>query len=309
MILMDILSKRLPLSRSELMLLILTAPNRYKVHTIEKRHGRGNRLIAQPTAEVKIIQTITQKYLKAKLPVHECAKAYQPNTSIKHHASPHASKRYLLKIDFKDFFPSIKSEDFCLHLERHVAIDRESIEMFTNIFFWRPKITKDLVLAIGAPSSPWLSNTILFEFDTRVLEYCNDAEIVYTRYADDLALSTNNPGVLIKAFAIIRSICAELTYPRLTINEEKTVFTSKKFNRTLTGLVLSNDGSVSIGRDRKREIRALAKNYDKGEIDAEKIAYLHGILAFTLSIDRSFNVSIERMIGTIKYRRLMGKSQ
>lgn len=302
----DLLSKRLPLSRGELLLLMVTAPNRYKVHAIEKRHGRGKRLIAQPTAEVKIIQKIAQKYLLGKLPVHECAKAYQPNTSIKDHASPHASKRYLLKIDFKDFFPSIKSEDFCLHLERHASIDRESIEMLARIFFWRPKKTDALVLAIGAPSSPWLSNTILFEFDTRVVEYCKAKDIVYTRYADDLALSTNSPQVLSNALAMIRSICAELAYPRLTINEEKTVFTSKKFNRTLTGLVLSNDGSVSIGRDRKREIRALARNYDNGQLDAEKIAYLHGILAYTLSIDRSFNSSIERMIGTLKYKQLMG---
>ena len=302
----DIFSKRLPLSSGELMLLMLTAPNRYKVHSIEKRHGRGKRLIAQPTAEVKAIQRIAWRHLKGKLPIHECAKAYQPDTSIKDHASPHASKRYLLKIDFKDFFPSIRSEDFCLHLERHTSIDRESIEMLARIFFWRPRTTSNLILAIGAPSSPWLSNTLLFDFDTRVLQYCKEVEIVYTRYADDLALSTDKPGVLICALTMIRKICADLAYPRLTINEEKTVFTSTKFNRTLTGLVLANDGSVSVGRDRKREIRALAKNYDNDQIDAEKIAYLRGILSFTLSVDQLFNLSIERMIGTVKYRQLMG---
>lgn len=301
----DLLAKRLPLSRSELLLLIATAPNRYKVHAIEKRHNRGKRLIAQPTAEVKVVQRIVQKYFTGKLPVHECAKAYQPKTSIKDHATPHATNRFLLKIDFKDFFPSIASEDFCSHLERHVQIDHQSAEVFARVFFWRPKRTNKLILAIGAPSSPWLSNTILFEFDTRVAEYCDAAGIIYTRYADDLALSTNNANVLGDALAKIRSICAELTYPRLTINEDKTVFTSKKHNRTLTGLVLSNDGSVSIGRERKREIRALAKNYENGRIEPEKVAYLRGLLAFTLSIDRPFNSSIERMIGTVKYSQLM----
>lgn len=301
----DLLAKRLPLSGSELSLLIATAPNRYKVHEIEKRHNRGTRLIAQPTAEVKVVQMIVQKYLRGKLPIHQCAKAYQPKTSIKDHASPHASNRYLLKIDFKDFFPSITSEDFASHLERHVQLDRPSAEMFARIFFWRPKKTNMLILAIGAPSSPWLSNTILFEFDTRVAEYCDAVGIVYTRYADDLALSTSEANVLSDALAKIRSICTELIYPKLTINEDKTVFTSKKRNRTLTGLVLSNDGSVSIGRDRKREIRALAKNYDNGLLDPEKTAYLRGLLAFTLSIDRSFNSSIERMIGTGKYVQLM----
>lgn len=304
MILLDLLAKKMPLSKSELQLLIVTAPNRYKVHAIEKRHNRGKRLIAQPTAEVKMAQTITQKALNGKLPIHECAKAYQPKTSIKDHAAPHASNRYLLKVDFKDFFPSIVGEDFCKHLGNHLQVDWQEAEFFSHLFFWRPKKTNQLLLAIGAPSSPWLSNTVLFEFDTRLFNYCKDRHITYTRYADDLALSTNNPNILGDALTEIRSICLDLNYPRLTINEEKTVFTSKKHNRTLTGLVLANDGKVSIGRDKKREIRALAKNYERGNLDAERVAYLNGILAFTLSIDADFNKSIERMIGTAKYSQL-----
>ena len=34
-----------PFSERELEVLIATAPNRYKNHTIKKRNGRGNRLI------------------------------------------------------------------------------------------------------------------------------------------------------------------------------------------------------------------------------------------------------------------------
>lgn len=304
MILLDLLAKKLPLSKSELQLLIVTAPNRYKVHAIEKRHNRGKRLIAQPAAEVKMAQVIAQKALNGKLPIHECAKAYQPKTSIKDHATPHAQNRYLLKVDFKDFFPSIVGDDFCKHLGKYLQVDRQEAEFFSHLFFWRPKKTNQLLLAIGAPSSPWLSNTILFEFDTRLSEYCKAKQIAYTRYADDLALSTNHPNVLSDALAEIRAICMDLKYPRLTINEEKTVFTSKKHNRTLTGLVLANDGKVSIGRDKKREIRALAKNYEQGNLDPERAAYLSGILSFTLSIDADFNKSIERMIGGIRYAQL-----
>lgn len=303
--LIDILAKRLPLSRNELLLLILTAPNRYKVHTIEKRHNRGKRIIAQPTAEIKLIQKIIQRYLSEKLPIHDCAKAYRRNTSIKDHATPHAPHNFLLKIDFKDFFASIKSKDFSTHLEKLIKIDQESAEIFARIFFWRPKGSNNMILATGAPSSPWVSNTILIDFDTRVADYCHSVGVVYTRYADDLAFSTNNANVLSEILLKVRSICTEIDYPKLIINEEKTVFTSKKHNRTLVGLVLSNDGAVSIGRDRKREIRALAKNYDKGQIQAEQISHLRGLLSFTISIDKSFNASIERMIGPEKYSKLM----
>lgn len=304
----DLLARKLPLSRGELLLLIATAPNRYKVHTIEKRHNRGKRLIAQPTAEVKVVQTLLQGHLQGLLPIHECTKAYRARTSIKDHAEPHATKRYLLKIDFKDFFPSITSADFGQHLSRYTEMNQDGVDVLSRVFFWRPKLTNRLILAIGAPSSPWLSNTILFDFDSRLSEYCREAGIVYTRYADDLALSTNTPNILGDALAYVRTLCAELPYPRLTINEDKTVFTSKKNNRTLTGLVLSNSGSVSIGRERKREIRSLANHYSRGLLVPEKIAHLRGLLAFTLSIDRAFNAAIERMIGPKKYEELMGSA-
>jgi hypothetical protein len=301
----DLLARKLPLSRGELLLLIATAPNRYKLHTIEKRHNRGKRLIAQPTAEVKIVQTLLQGHLQGMLPIHENARAYRPRTSIKDHAEPHATQRYLLKIDFKDFFPSITSSDFCKHLPLYTNLNQDEIDVLCRIFFWFSKGANRLVLAVGAPSSPWLSNTILFDFDSRLSNYCRENGIVYTRYADDLALSTNTPNILGQALAYVRALCADLPYPRLTINEDKTVFTSKKNNRTLTGLVLSNNGSVSIGRARKREIRALANHYSRGFLEPEKIAHLRGLLAFTLSVDRSFNASIERMLGQKKYKELM----
>lgn len=305
MSIIELLSKRLPLSKSELLLLIATAPNRYKVHTIAKRHNRGVRVIAQPTSEVKLVQTMLQASLRSQLPIHPCAKAYQPGTSIKDHALPHAAHRYLLKVDFKDFFPSIKGKDFSAHLNRHIGFEEQIADVYMRVFFWRPKKTNALVLAIGAPSSPWLSNTILFEFDSSLANFCHEKGITYTRYADDLALSTNTPHILKEALEFIQSLCQEIAYPELTINEAKTVFTSKKHNRTLTGLVLSNDGTASIGRVRKREIRALANSYALGQANPEQIGHLRGLLAFTHSIDQSFNDSIIRMIGDERYRLLM----
>lgn len=301
----DLLARRIPLSRSEISLLIETAPSRYKVHSIEKRHGRGTRTIAQPTAEVKLAQVTLLKLLKKVLPIHDCAKAYRDGLSIKDHAAPHAANSYLLKVDFKDFFPSITSADLRLHLRKHSDLDEEWIRSLERVFFWRQKITNRLVMAIGAPSSPWLSNSIMHDFDEALTAYCQSTGITYTRYADDLALSTNTPDILRDALVMVKNICADLKYPRLTVNDEKTVFTSKKHNRTLTGLVLANDGSTSIGRTRKREIRALAHHFDNNALDPEQVANLRGLLAFTYSIDPDFNSSVARMIGVEKYNSLM----
>ncbi|MDA4629511.1 reverse transcriptase domain-containing protein, partial [Enterobacter hormaechei] len=53
-----------------------------------------------------------------------------------------------------------------------------------------------LILSVGAPSSPIISNFCMYEFDNRIHTACNKLEITYTRYADDLTFSCNIPNVL-----------------------------------------------------------------------------------------------------------------
>lgn len=57
----EIILKDFPLGREEALHLIQTAPARYKVHEIEKRNDRGKRTIAQPTAEIKMLQRLMLK--------------------------------------------------------------------------------------------------------------------------------------------------------------------------------------------------------------------------------------------------------
>lgn len=294
-----------PLGLQEVERLIRTAPSRYKVHEIEKRNGHGKRIIAQPTAEIKLLQRYLLERYISNLPVSDAAKAYRLNHSIHDHAYPHAKNQYLLKLDFKDFFSSIRAVDFIKHLRKYSTPDREDAKTLSRVFFWRPKGQRDLILSIGAPSSPAISNTVLFDFDSVLIEYCAKNRITYTRYADDLALSTNQPNILNDALKYVITLCHRLKSPRLTLNEDKTVFTSKKHHRQLTGLVLSNKGTASIGREKKRTIRAMAHHYKQGILSLEDQTKLRGWLAFMKSIDSEFVRAIETKIGQVAFQKLM----
>ena len=301
----EAVQNKFPLSGDEVHHLIMTAPSRYKVHEIEKRNGRGRRVIAQPTAEVKVLQRFLLEEMISELPIHDAAKAYRKDHSILDHASPHAKNHYLLKLDFKDFFPSIKAIDFIRHLKKYSSIPPEDMRLLARVFFWRPRGQRHLILSIGAPSSPFISNTLLFEFDNKLEAFCSCNEIVYTRYADDLALSTNRPNLLSKAHEFVRSICSEIKTPRLELNDGKTVYTSKKFHRELTGLTLSNQGTASIGRERKRLIRAMTYNFYTGKLALDDYSKLRGWIAFALSVDGDFVVSLKEMIGKDAFEYLM----
>lgn len=302
-----LLTATFPISESEALLLIGTAPRRYKIHLIDKRNGRGQRTIAQPTAELKAIQKFLIATILRELPIHPAAMAYRPKLGIKDHASLHAKGKYLLKLDFENFFPSIKIGDFQKHLTTHSQLDETDVRAVSRLLFRLEKETGALILSIGAPSSPFVSNSIMYEFDSSVAEYCEVREIKYSRYADDLAFSTNTPHQLDQVQNFVRRLCQEIPFPKIKLNEGKTVFTSKKFQRQLTGLVLTNDGQVSLGRDRKREIRAMAHHYSLGKLDSIQTGGLRGLLAFAFSIEPDFSKSIEKMLGDLKYRILMMK--
>lgn len=129
-----------PFSEEELALLILTAPTRYKEHWIEKRRGRGKRLISQPTSELKLVQRWLVASELSSLPIDTHATAYQHGLSIKDHVQPHARSRFLLKLDFKDFFPSLTN----LALHKRLTIDARysDLELFilTQLLFKKARV-------------------------------------------------------------------------------------------------------------------------------------------------------------------------
>lgn len=302
------LLERSPFSEHELIVLIATAPSRYKTHLIDKRGGRGKREISQPTKEVKFLQRLLIGDELASLPIHDAAIAYRSGKAIRDHAQPHAEARYLLKLDFKDFFPSLKFKAIEHRLSADTRYSPVERWILGNLLCRRVKGASTLQLSIGAPSSPLISNYLLREFDVRATEYCEERNVRYTRYADDLAFSTSTPGLLDEVEGFIRNLVSDLPYLALSLNETKTVNVSTKRRRILVGLTLSNDGRATIGRDAKRELRAALHNWSIGKLGASEVARLRGRLAFTFAIDPDFVRSLLARYGYASINQLEGLS-
>lgn len=277
-----------PFSERELVVLVATAPRRYKSHYIEKRNGRGKRLISQPTAEIKLLQRLLIRHELSKLPIHHAAVAYRQERSIKDHARAHVAGRYLLKLDFIDFFPSLHQTCICHRLAVDANYSEKELWILCQLLCRLEPRTKLLQLSIGAPSSPHMSNYLMWEFDTKLAYFCDLVNATYTRYADDLAISTCHPHTLDLVQGEVRRLLEELSYLGLRINEEKTVNVSKKNRRTLVGLTLSNDCAVSVGRQEKRRLRAMLDALCNGRLAQKDVDQLRGKLAFVHSIDPVF---------------------
>lgn len=292
------ISSELGMVPGHLQSIIQTAPIRYKVFFIPKRNG-GLRQVAQPAREVKAIQRCLVERLVPLLPLHDAATAYRVGGSIKENASKHVRSNYMLKMDFRNFFPSISRMDVARHLEIHCGrhFDQSAIQLIAYVFTWAPKRQRPLRLCIGAPSSPLISNSIMFEFDSRLTARAESDGVTYTRYADDLTLSAITPGTLDIYPKNVRNIAKRLMYPRLSVNEGKTVFASRASRRIVTGVTLTADHKLSIGRKRKREIRAMYHKMILGELGGEEQSRLAGLIAFAEDIEPGFTTWLERTAG------------
>jgi retron-type reverse transcriptase len=292
-VILEELSRETSLTPYYLLLLARTASHRYKIYPIKKKTG-GERIIQHPSRELKLIQSWLVDHVLSRFPVHPAAFAYVKHRGIREHANLHRGNNYILKVDCKEFFPSITSADVHLLLQRNANCltsplteeDRAFIAMI---------VCRNGRLTIGAPSSPAVSNAVMYDFDERWSSWSES--VVYSRYADDLFFSTNTPNLLATLLSGLRQDLAAMVSPRLKINERKTVFSSRKRKRLITGLVLGSDGAVSLGRARKRYVKSLIHRYLLGLLDTEQSAYLRGFLAYASGVDARFIEALARKFG------------
>ncbi len=276
------------------------ASRKYCVFKIPKR-TQGFRIIAQPSRELKIYQrTFLENF---SLPVHSAAMAYRKGLSIKDNADAHRKQKYLLRMDLENFFNSIKPDLFWDVWEKFgklPSLNEDDKKSLNQLLFWCPSKRRGgkLVLSVGAPTSPMVSNFCLYHFDLALSEYCDSERVVYTRYADDLTFSTNFPDVLERFPKLIQTMLEKEFGYQIQVNRSKTVFSSKKHNRHVTGITLANSGKLSIGRERKRYIKHLVHQFKMGElVNAEDIAHLKGLLAFANHIEPEFCRALKRKYG------------
>lgn len=286
------------LSEESVLEIIQDAPRRYKVYTIPKK-GDGRRLIAQPAKELKPIQRSIAHLVLEKFPVHSAAMAYRKGVSIADNAKIHAGSWPILKLDFESFFNSISAAAWrrFLSAQKVVEINRTEVALITKALFWGVGQKTPYCLSIGAPSSPLVSNIIMFEFDSNMDRFAKKHGIRYTRYADDITVSAKNLSELHQFEKHLRTYISRSKTPALKVNEKKSAIFSAAGRRLVTGLVLTPDGNVSLGRDRKREISSLIHRFCLGQLDEEQLGYLHGMLAFALSSERTFVSRMRKKYG------------
>ncbi len=213
----------------------------YEEIIIHKKSG-GLRFLYEPSKELKSIQKRILKNVLEEKKLSKYSYAYRKKVSVLDNAKPHVKKGVIVKLDIKDFFDNITFNmvyDSCFN---ETLYPKKMGMLFTNLCMYNNK------LPAGAPTSGFISNMVLRNFDEKVGYYCEKRKINYTRYSDDLTFSGDfNVKDLIK---YVNKLLYEYNF---RLNKKKIKVVSKKTRQQVTGIVVNE--KVNIKRNYKRKIR------------------------------------------------------
>ena len=273
---------------------------RVKKLVLKKRNG-SPRVVYQPSKKLKTIQYWLIHNVLTKLPVHHASMAYGKGQSILTNAHKHRMSRYFLKMDFHNFFPSIVWRDFePILIAWHKATtpkwpldDGAKRLVRLSCFF-----LKD-VLPIGYPSSPFIGNSTMYAMDKKMDNLLSDhskfGRTVYTRYADDIVISTDKKNVCTQICNVVCKLISESRSPKLKINREKTRFgSSSSGSAMVTGLRMCPDGHITIHRKHKDRIRLFLSLYKKNTLDDASRLSLLGHLAYVRHVAPKFYSTLQK---------------
>ena len=282
----------------------------YVEFEVPKAKG-GTRRIAAPRAPLRKVQRIILDQILAKVPMHDACHGFVAKRSTVSNARPHQHSALVVKLDLKDFFPTV-------HYRRvkglfvYLGYREDVAATLAGLTTYRPTLANGEpvwpgMLPQGAPTSPALANLACRRLDHRLTRLAAKYDATYTRYADDLTFSFKQmPAVRLGRFLWwVDGICQQEGF---TERAEKRRILRTKHQQRVTGVVVN--AGLHVPRADRRRFRAILHNCKKhglasqarGREDFE--AFLAGYAAYVNMVEpelgKKLLVEVERLTQSAK---------
>jgi|GEM_PF-1313887 len=268
-------------------LILVQAGMAYDSVRIPKVRG-GTREINPPKPVLKRVQRAILERLLYQIPVHFTAHGFCRNRDIMTNAMAHIRARAVVNHDLKDAFPSVQEQRVAANLRpwaRRLVTTQfghvDSAAMVTPFL--------DLLLRLvlhngslpqGAPTSPAILNIVCLNLDRSLFALCSQHGLTVTRYADDITVSSEKDQIPGAVKQQIRSVIYAAGW-KINQTKSKDLERANGHSIEITGLLIHEDGRVTIAPDRRRAYRKyLLEHAKQSRVDGEVRAKAEGIIAF-----------------------------
>lgn len=296
----------------------------YHYRLLPKPHG-GIRLIESPKLLLKNTQRQILHGILARVPMHPAAHGFVRGRSILTFAQPHVGQRFVLRMDLQDFFPSIRRaplQGFFRTLGYPDAVADMLVGLCTSSTprsLWRSvdgifepdrlRTFHDLYcqrhLPQGAPTSPALANCRAHRLDCRLSGLALSMNANYTRYADDLAFSGDDPfRRTSERFAA--QVAAIALDEGFRLNYRKTRRMPENTRQRVAGLVVNDKvNTARVDADRLKAILTNCLRYGAAsqnrDSHPEFRAHLEGRVSFIAMVNPTRGECLRQLLQSIDW--------
>lgn len=279
---------------------------KYKTFKVKKKSG-GFRIILSPNKKLKVIQKKLSDVLykcyseiypldKFKVISHGFIKKQKKESyGIITNALGHKNKNLILNIDYANYFDSFnfgRVRGFFIK-NKYFQLSPECATIFAQI------ACHDNKLPQGSPCSPIISNFISRSLDIKLVNLAKKNSITYTRYVDDVTMSTNKKKFSSAVASIVegeiklsKHIKMMISNSGFEINNKKIRLQCHDSRQEVTGLVVNK--FVNVPYEYRHNLRPLAYSLfksnsyyyidDEGEVRNGSIEKLNGMLSYVHSV-------------------------
>lgn len=233
-------SKLVGVDVTVLLRMIFSKEKFYRHFKIKKKLG-GERVITVPSPSLMMVQRWIYNHILISKKVHYSAHGFTFNKSIITNAQMHIGHKVFLKIDLKDFFPSIPINWIVNYFHEQGYPPKIA-------FYMASLCTLNGSLPQGAPTSPILSNIIFYRLDKILYKFSKKNSLTYTRYADDLVFSGDYIPLKFRNFVIFL-----IKKYGFNVNFKKTSLKINAGQNIVTGILVKD--KIFVPKKYKRKLR------------------------------------------------------
>lgn len=284
----------------------------YHRFAIQKKSG-GVRNISAPMPQLKTAQRWILDYILSPIQVHDAAHGFRAERSIVTNASPHVGAAVVVNLDLKDFFPTITFRRI-KGIFRNIGFD-ESVATVLSMICSESEVSPveldqqlyyvargERHLPQGAPTSPAITNLICRGMDVRLDRIAKKLNFSYTRYADDITISSKNKDADVGR--ALRQVQHVITDENFVVHPDKTRILRAGRRLEVTGLTVNE--KLSVSRQELRKFRAVLFQIEKDGPTgkswgraANVIASIFGYANFVAMVDPVKGLKFQQQVARI----------
>ncbi len=199
-----------------------------KTRTFRPSHARLKTI--QKQIKVKVLDPISLP-----INIHGGVKKKSNITNAKYHQG----NKFIFTTDLMNFYPTITNA-MVVKMFKSLGFSNYAAYYLTKLTTWMGSLPQ------GAPTSKHIADIVFLNIDKEIIDFCNNYSIKYTRFVDDITLSSQQDFQ-----PLIKQLMAKITSQGFNINYRKTSYSGKQ---KITGIAVFNNYI-----DAPDEIKAKAK--------------------------------------------------